>query len=155
MRASLLILFFLLIQSAAGAQPAGLGTAAQTAAVRVSGTVTDETGGVMQAVTVRLYQSDGTDPIRATTTDGDGSFAVEVPAGEYRVKVSAPDFQMVEQTIRAAPGLEALAVTLPLDVVEVVVGRRRRPRRGTAARPPGESDRHDALEGRAARAADR
>ncbi len=49
------------------------------------GTVTDETGGVMQAVTVRLYQSDGTDPIRATTTDGDGSFAVEVPAGEYRV----------------------------------------------------------------------
>ena len=36
----------------------------------------------------------------------------------YRIEVSAPAFQAVQQTIRAGPDLEPLAVTLSLEVLE-------------------------------------
>lgn len=90
---------------------------AQRQRVPVSGTVTDETGGVMQAVTVRLFPGDATDPIEDTTTDRNGHFAFEVPPGGYRVEVSAQAFQTVNLTIGVAPGIEPVTVVLPLGVV--------------------------------------
>ena len=99
---------------AMGASVAATTQAAAGQTALVSGTVTDETGGVMQAVTVRLFVNDATEPVGETTTDGDGRFTFEVPVGTYRVQVAAQDFQTVDQTIRATPGMEPLTLTLPL-----------------------------------------
>ena len=107
--ACLLAILVLLVHGTAGAQD-------QTAVV--AGTVTDETGGVMQAVTVRLFEGDASEPLHETFTDGNGIFTFDVPVGEYRVQVSAPAFQTIDRTVRATPDLEPLALTLPLDVVE-------------------------------------
>ena len=106
--ACLLAILVLLVHGTAGAQD-------QTAVV--AGTVTDETGGVMQAVTVRLFEGDASEPLHETFTDGNGIFTFDVPVGEYRVQVSAPAFQTIDRTVRATPDLEPLALTLPLDVV--------------------------------------
>ena len=88
--------------------------------VQVSGTVIDETGGVMRAVTVRVFPEASGDPVQETTTDENGYFSVEVAAGAYRVEVSAPAFRTVEQRVRAVPGLEPLDVTLALALEENV-----------------------------------
>ena len=106
---------------AMGASVAATIQAAAGQTALVSGTVTDETGGVMQAVTVRLFVSDATEPVEETTTDGDGRFTFEVPVGTYRVQVAAQDFQTVDQAIRATPGMEPLTLTLPLEVVQEIV----------------------------------
>ena len=84
----------------------------------VIGTVTDETGGVMQAATVKLFTEGAEEPIHTTVTDREGRFSLTVPTGMYRIEVSAPAFQAVQQTIRAGPDLEPLAVTLSLEVLE-------------------------------------
>ena len=105
----------------ASSQPA---VALQTAlgprepAARISGTVSDETGGVMWAVTVRVFADGSAEPVRETTTDRNGHFSVEVPAGSYRIRVSAPAFRAVDRLVHAVPGLEPLAVTLALEGLE-------------------------------------
>ena len=106
---------------AMGASVAATTQAAAGQTALVSGTVTDETGGVMQAVTVRLFVNDATEPVGEATTNGDGRFTFEVPVGTYRVQVAAQDFQTVDQAIRATPGMEPLTLTLPLEVVQEIV----------------------------------
>ena len=87
-------------------------------AARISGTVSDETGGVMWAITVRVFAEGSAEPLRETTTDRNGRFSVEVPAGSYRIRVSAPAFRAVDRLVHAVPGLEPLAVTLGLEGLE-------------------------------------
>ena len=105
----------------AGSQPA---TALQTAlgprepAVPIAGTVSDETGGVLWAVTVRVFADGSAEPLRETVTDRSGRFGVEVPAGSYRLEVSAPAFRTVDLGVDAVDGLGPLAVTLPLEALE-------------------------------------
>ena len=103
---------------ASTAAPALVQAPPETASV--SGVVTDETGGVMQAVAVRVFPEGGAEPVRETATDGSGRFHVEVPAGAYRVEVSAPAFRTVDRLVRVAPGLPPLAVTLALALEESV-----------------------------------
>ena len=62
----------------------------------VIGTVTDETGGVMQAATVKLFTEGAKEPIHTTVTDREGRFSLTVPTGMYRIEVSAPAFQAVQ-----------------------------------------------------------
>jgi hypothetical protein len=82
---------------------------------RVSGTVVDETGGVMRGVLVRLVPDGGSEPVVEVATDGDGAFAFEAPLGAYRLQVSAPAFETVDRPIRVTSDMEPLAVTLPLE----------------------------------------
>ncbi len=105
----------------ASSQPAA---ALQTAlgprepAAHIAGTVSDETGGVMSAVTVRVFAGGSLEPLRETVTDRNGYFSMEVPAGSYRIRVSAPSFRSVDHPVDAVPGLEPLAVTLALEALE-------------------------------------
>ncbi len=105
----------------ASSQPAA---ALQTAlgprepAARISGTVSDEIGGVMWAATVRVFGDASAEPVRETTTDRNGRFSVEVPAGSYRLQVSAPAFRTVDLAVDAVPDLQPLAVTLALEALE-------------------------------------
>ena len=72
----------------------------------------------MWAVTVRVFADGATEPVGETTTDRTGRFSVEVPAGSYRIRVSAPAFRAVDRLVHAVPGLEPLAVTLALEGLE-------------------------------------
>ena len=86
--------------------------------VRVSGTITDQTSGVLPGVTVVLRSGDGDQPSRETVTDAGGDFHFEVPVGEYLIAASLPSFATFEVAIRAEPRLEPLAITLELETVE-------------------------------------
>ena len=72
----------------------------------------------MWAVTVRVFADGSAEPVGETTTDRNGRFSVEVPAGSYRLRVSAPAFRAVDRLVHAVPGLEPLAVTLALEGLE-------------------------------------
>jgi len=80
-----------------------LAQAPSTPAATLAGVVMDPSGGVMQAVTVRVFEGGGDEPFREVNTDAEGRFAVELPAGEYRVEVVAPSFLRVDQAITVDP----------------------------------------------------
>jgi hypothetical protein len=95
--------------------------AAQQELVQVSGTVFDETGGVMQAVTVRAFYLGGDDTSYETSTDEAGGFGLDLPMGEYLLRISASAFSTVEQHITLTDRFEPLTVTMRLDAVTEVV----------------------------------
>jgi hypothetical protein len=75
------------------------GVSAQTASLR--GRVLDSTGAVMVGAQVQVYQQ-GADPVRETLSNDTGEFEMNLPVGEYRLLVSAPDFSAHEEE-HAAP----------------------------------------------------
>jgi hypothetical protein len=87
----------------------------------LSGTVKDETGAVMQAVTVRILDEAGRSVIQAGSTDAEGRFSIPVAPGRYRVAVSAPAFVPVEQTVTAGPDATPLDIVLRVDLIDVEV----------------------------------
>ena len=72
----------------------------------------------MWAASVRVFADGFAEPVGETTTDRNGQFSVEVLAGAYRIRVSAPAFRAVDRLVHAVPGLEPLAVTLALEGLE-------------------------------------
>ena len=72
----------------------------------------------MWAATVRVFADGSAEPVGETTTDRNGRFSAEVPAGSYRVRVSAPAFRAVDRLVHAVPDLEPVAVTLALEGLE-------------------------------------
>src|SRR5262245_24185841 len=67
--------------------------AAQTS--KLAGRVVDPSGAVMLGVDIKLFQ--GTTLVKQGKTDDRGTFSIEVPPGQYRVEVSAPDFKTINQ----------------------------------------------------------
>lgn len=76
-------------------------------------------GAAMQAVSVRVFEPEGTSAIRETVTDGRGNFVVSLPAGRYRVEISAPEF--TTHVAQVAVPQNALTVVLQLLPVELAV----------------------------------
>lgn len=99
-----------------------LAQAPSTPAATLAGVVMDPSGGVMQAVTVRVFEGRGDQLLHEVVTNTEGRFAVELPAGEYRVEVFAPAFLLFEQTIAVGPKTEPLEVVLDIEPVELEVG---------------------------------
>ena len=63
---------------------------AQITAATMSGTVNDETGGVLPGVTIEAKNLD-TGQTRSVVTDGNGLFTMPgLPPGRYEVKASLP-----------------------------------------------------------------
>jgi outer membrane receptor protein involved in Fe transport len=96
---------------------------AQTATV--SGTVVDETGGVVPGATVEIADA----RVRlGTTTDSRGEFSFNVPPGTYELTVSLVGFAQATTTVKAAGGETTVPqVTLsaagPTEVVVVSASR--------------------------------
>jgi len=90
-------------------------------AVTLAGVVMDLSGGVMQAVTVRVFEGEGDEPLRQVNTDAEGRFAVALPAGEYRVEVFAPGFVRFDQMIMVGSETERLEAVLDIEPVEMAV----------------------------------
>ena len=61
-----------------------LAQAPSAPAATLAGIVMDPSGGVMQAVTVRVFEGGGDEPLREVRTDPEGRFAVELRTGERR-----------------------------------------------------------------------
>src|SRR5262245_36634384 len=98
---------------------ASLVKAQSTQPIKLKGKVSDSTGAVMAATDVKAFQ--GTRIIKEAQTNDNGEFELDLPAGEYRVEVSAPDFNAFRQTVRVAPNVAPMAVTLSLAIVETTV----------------------------------
>ncbi|HMS38714.1 MAG TPA: carboxypeptidase-like regulatory domain-containing protein [Pyrinomonadaceae bacterium] len=90
---------------------------AQNTTGRISGTITDQNGAVIQNASVKATNLD-TNSLRETVSGEDGSFAFQLlPPGRYRVEMSANGFQTasVETTVN-------ITQTTTLDVALRVTG---------------------------------
>ena len=92
---------------------APLASAAQDGGI--SGSVTDDTGGVLPGVTVEASSAALAGP-RLAFTDGDGVYSLTaLPPGGYVVTFSLPGFERAEREVELAAGLTATVdVDLPL-----------------------------------------
>ena len=104
MRNLLSLLLTLLIASATFAQSA-----------RVRGRVMDSSGSVMPGVQVKVYQ--GETVVREGMTTDTGDFELPVNPGEYKLEVTAPDFDTHSEMIRVTPEMNPLAVTMQLAII--------------------------------------
>ena len=92
----------------------------QTAAMpKLRGTVKDPSGGVMVGVDIAVLQ--GARVVKAGKTNDEGSFSFDIPAGQYQLGVTTPDFKAVTQSIRATANMAALSITMSLEGVSSVV----------------------------------
>jgi hypothetical protein len=83
----------------------------------LTGMVRAVSGAAMQAVSVRVFEPEGTSAIRETVTDARGHFVVSLPAGRYRVEISAPEFTThVEQVTVPRNALNVVLQLLPVEL---------------------------------------
>src|SRR5262245_11221696 len=87
--------------------------AAQTS--KLAGRVLDPSGAVMLGVDIKLFQ--GATLVKEGKTDERGTFSLEVPPGQYRVEVSAPDFKTINQELRITPNMPSVSISLSLATV--------------------------------------
>jgi hypothetical protein len=86
---------------------------------RLRGRVLDSTGAVMPGASVRIFQ--GENLVREGTTSETGDFDLEAVPGEYRLEVSAEDFNTYREAVRVAPNMGPLSVSMTLAVVSTTV----------------------------------
>jgi hypothetical protein len=82
---------------------------------KVKGKVMDTSGSIMPGVQVKLYQSDKV-VTQAKTTDM-GEFEFPANPGDYKLEVTAPDFNTFNQTVKVTPDMAALTVTMELATI--------------------------------------
>src|SRR5688572_30360933 len=87
--------------------------------IRLKGKVLDSTGLPMASADVKVFQD--TRLITEGKSNTVGDFDLEVAPGEYRLEVSAPDFDLSRQTVRANADMPPLAVTLSVKPVDTIV----------------------------------
>src|SRR5262245_10758289 len=80
-----------------------VGAAQNAQTAKLKGKVVDTTGAVMAATDVKALQ--GTRIIKEGQTDNQGDFEFDLPPGEYRLEVSAPDFTPFRQAVRVTPNM--------------------------------------------------
>src|SRR5262245_45362761 len=111
---SLWILSWLsLVQTSAGAQGTG----------SVTGTVRDETGGVLPGLAIELKSADSRQPLE-TVTDGVGAYRFDnVPAGSAELTIRLINFSLVRRTVTVTAGaaVQANAVMLVAASADIVV----------------------------------
>src|SRR5215217_6532774 len=72
----------------------------------VKGTITDETGAIIPATTVRLVAGNGTAREAQTNESGVYTFAGVKP-GSYTLRIALPGFSPVEKAAQVSPGTVA------------------------------------------------
>src|SRR5439155_9433447 len=89
--------------------PPRANAAAPAQPARLSGRVLDPSGAVIAQASVKATQ--GT-VVKEGKTDGAGNFLLELPPGDYRLEVTVPDFKTFQQTVRLAPNMAPLSISL-------------------------------------------
>src|SRR6185295_5576680 len=85
----------------------GLSAQTNQATVHLKGKVLDSSLGAMVGATVKVYKGTavpkaGTMPTKEGVSGAVGDFDLELPAGDYRIEVSAPDFTTFQQAVKLA-----------------------------------------------------
>ena len=101
---------------------------------RLRGRVMDASGSVMPGAQVKLYRAEEVIKEGLTSATGDFDFAAE--PGEYKIEITAPEFQTFSQTIHLAPNLGPLAITMKVAELRQSVESRRRKIRSASSRIP-------------------
>ncbi len=78
----------------------------------LTGRVLDSTGAVIPGALVTVNAGDET--VEEIRTGDGGEFELSLPPGEYRLQVTAPDFEPYTEVIEIQAGMSALSVTLDL-----------------------------------------
>jgi len=95
--------------------------AAQTAnTTKLKGQVDDSTGGVMIGANVQVSTVTPARVVASAKTDEMGQFEMDIAPGQYLLKVMVPDFKDISQTIRVAPDMEPLSITMSLNLTTQV-----------------------------------
>src|SRR5262245_49855463 len=92
--------------------------AAQTAS-KLAGSVTDPSGAVMLGAEIKIYQ--GNNLIKEAKTDDRGGFSFDVPPGQYRVDVTAPDFRPFSAPLRVVANMPRVTIQMALAAVNTSV----------------------------------
>jgi hypothetical protein len=110
MKARLIVLMVGLLASAAVAN-------AQTVLLR--GTVLDPSGAVIPAADLKVSQNGRVAAQRQS--DATGNFAFDLPAGDYKLEVSAPAFKGYTQNVRVVPNIRPLSISMTVASVDAAV----------------------------------
>src|SRR6516162_10503998 len=110
MKARVIVLMVGLLASAAVAN-------AQTVLLR--GTVLDPSGAVIPAADLKVSQNDRV--VAQRKSDATGNFAFDLPAGDYRLEASAPDFKRYTQNVRVVPNIRPLSISMTVASVDAAV----------------------------------
>jgi hypothetical protein len=86
---------------------------------RLRGVIKDPSGGVMPGVDVSALRAGKV--VQAAKTNTEGEFSLELPAGEYKFVVLAPDFKTDARDVRVAANTPALIVTLSVEGITSIV----------------------------------
>ena len=107
MRKLLPVVLMLLTASLIPAQSAQV-----TSSTQVKGRVMDSTGSIMLGVQIKVYQGDKV--VKEGTTAATGDFEIPLEAGEYKLELTAPDFEKYTEVVNVTPGMGPLSITMLL-----------------------------------------
>jgi hypothetical protein len=85
----------------------------------LKGQVLDSSGLSMSAAEVKVFQGDKVVQEGKTTTTGE--FDLNVPTGDYRLEITAPDFQTYTEMVKVTPDQQPLTITMQVAQVQQVV----------------------------------
>jgi hypothetical protein len=86
---------------------------------RLRGRVMDSSGSVMPEVQVKVYRGD--EFVKEGVTSITGDFEISVDPGEYKIEITAQDFQPFIQNVNVTPNLGPLAVTMKVAQLQQAV----------------------------------
>ena len=90
---------------------------AQTVLLR--GTILDPSGAVIPGADLRVFQAGKV--VGERKSDTTGNFSFDLPAGEYRLEVSAPEFRPYAQNVRLTPNMRPLSISLAVAAINAAV----------------------------------
>src|SRR5438552_17146122 len=79
---------------------------------KVAGRVMDSSGSVMPGVQIKLYQGDRV--VKQGTSGSSGEFEIAAAPGDYKLEITAPDFDTYTEMVKVSPELRPLSITLAL-----------------------------------------
>jgi len=107
MRKLLPVVLMLLTASLIPAQSAQV-----TSSTQVKGRVMDSTGSILLGVQIKVYRGDKV--VKEGTTAATGDFEIPLEAGEYKLELTAPDFEKYTEVVNVTPGMGPLSITMLL-----------------------------------------
>ena len=107
MRKLLPVLLMLLTASLIPAQSAQV-----TSSTQVKGRVMDSTGSILLGAQIKVYRGDKV--VKEGTTAATGDFEIPLEAGEYKLELTAPDFEKYTEVVNVTPGMGPLSITMLL-----------------------------------------
>src|SRR3989442_15995709 len=79
---------------------------------KVAGRVMDSSGSVMPGVQIKLYQGDKV--VKQGTSSSSGEFEIAAGPGDYKLEITAPDFDTYTEIVKVTPDLRPLSITMAL-----------------------------------------